>query len=762
MEKQIMKNNIPIIILITLLLLLYTTLVRAQGVKTDTTIRIMPLGDSITMGYITGLTNDLMVGYRQKLYLDLINEGYTIDFAGSLHSGSLAAPNFDYHHEGHGGWNDNEVAGSVFQWLVDNPADIILLHIGTNDLTSSPDDVGLILNEIDRFSEDTLVILALIINNKNYNPVVTEFNNNVRAMAEERIAHCDKIILVDMENAFNYSDDMDDNLHPNANGYSKMADVWFAALKPVLDNSYIPPSCTPQPSSQDLQAYYTFDQNTGTTVFDLSAYKRNGSIAGAVWAAGKSGNGLYFDGIDDYLSIPRINTDEISVSAWFYRNSSDTSHADALFGGWRWSSDKQSQEGFDIRFHSNSPDTLDFILVTRGKNGIKTTGKTSYTFDNSVGVWHHVAGTYQKATGEQKLYIDGKLVNTKTHPIENTIMPLAYYDDMRIGYSRTNRGYFHGTLDDIRIYNRALSSSEIYDMYNENEPIFDLTVTTSGNGTVSIDPPPLYISGQTVTLTATPDVEWIFTGWGGDISESNNPQSFIVTGNMAVTAAFAPGSSMGLQALYAFEEGTGSVAADSSGSGNNGIIQGAAWTTGKAGIGLEFDGVDDSVSVPLMNFDKVSISAWFYKYANDLTHPDTLLSARKWSSKSQAREGFELRFNPHAPDTLQFILVTEDSDGTKTTRIAGKDLIHSVGTWYHVTGTYNKNTGKQRLYINGQLAAIRTHPAGNTVVPLTYHPDIKIGYSRINKGYFHGIIDDVRIYNRTLNKQSVQDLYESY
>lgn len=80
--------------------------------------RIMPLGDSITQGFIRSISEDYRVGYRQKLYLDLRDAGYDIDFVGSLNHGILANPGFDYNHEGHGGWSDNEIAGQIYTWLV--------------------------------------------------------------------------------------------------------------------------------------------------------------------------------------------------------------------------------------------------------------------------------------------------------------------------------------------------------------------------------------------------------------------------------------------------------------------------------------------------------------------------------------------------------------------------------------------------------------------------------------------------------------------
>ena len=108
-------------------------------------IKIMPLGDSITKGFNNSITNNnFQVGYRQDLNLDLINGGYDVDFVGGLQSGQLATPIFDFDHEGNGGWTADQVAAEIFNWLVATPADVVLLHIGTNDLTAgdtSPSDV---------------------------------------------------------------------------------------------------------------------------------------------------------------------------------------------------------------------------------------------------------------------------------------------------------------------------------------------------------------------------------------------------------------------------------------------------------------------------------------------------------------------------------------------------------------------------------------------------------------------------------------------
>ena len=195
-------------------------------------ITIMPLGDSITAGEETSsLPPEKMYGYRKELFNHLTTSGYDIDFVGSLESGSF----IENQHEGHSGWRDDQIADDVYGFLNDHPADIILLHIGTNELNTNPSDVEDILNEIDRWETDNgktvLVILAKIINREGHvcpaPSTTTTFNSNVEAMALSRSD--DRLVLVDMECSagLNYLSDMADFVHPNPTGYAKMADQWF-------------------------------------------------------------------------------------------------------------------------------------------------------------------------------------------------------------------------------------------------------------------------------------------------------------------------------------------------------------------------------------------------------------------------------------------------------------------------------------------------------------------------------------------------------
>jgi lysophospholipase L1-like esterase len=206
-------------------------------------IRIMPLGDSITRGRSS--VSDppgSFIAYRRDLYLSLTAKGYQLNFVGSsddLQNDGSAYTDFDRDHEGWGGERDEYIAEHVFDWLTVNPADIVLLHIGTNDMNQptpdiDPSSVEAILDEIDMYDEGILVIVARIIDQVPHDPDTVTFNDNVETMLDGRTG--DLIWRVNMETGagINYAvypaGDMLDQLHPHATGYTKMAAEWEQAL----------------------------------------------------------------------------------------------------------------------------------------------------------------------------------------------------------------------------------------------------------------------------------------------------------------------------------------------------------------------------------------------------------------------------------------------------------------------------------------------------------------------------------------------------
>lgn len=247
---------------------------------------IMPLGDSITYDDRSGdsRTSGEKTGYRWPLWTWLDNSAYWIDFVGSQSSGGDKFP--DPQNAGFPGYSVNELETllATGPYLASFPStEVVLLHIGTNDLDAGPteDTSGIknILDEIDAFNQHITVVLARIIERVTDDGRTNLFNNAVENMANNRISSGDKIIIVDMEDGANlvyaedktypYDDgDMYDTWHPNNvvdplstddSGYSKMADVWFAELENFLPQSSLPSITSTQLTTAHVSTPYSYD-----------------------------------------------------------------------------------------------------------------------------------------------------------------------------------------------------------------------------------------------------------------------------------------------------------------------------------------------------------------------------------------------------------------------------------------------------------------------------------------------------------------------
>ena len=213
----------------------------------NASIRIMPLGDSITYDNRESDLSDprpisTRSGYRSHLWYMLQDIGFGADFVGSRVAGASVTPPFDPDNEGHPGWHSLDIAERAYSYMANSQPDIVLLHIGTNDHGTFAGGVDNILNEINQYENESgkpiHVFVALIIDRREHDKIISQFNENVKKVVASRILAGDQITLVDMyQGAGLSSADYADNTHPNSNGYYKMAVAWFNALtKPYNQN----------------------------------------------------------------------------------------------------------------------------------------------------------------------------------------------------------------------------------------------------------------------------------------------------------------------------------------------------------------------------------------------------------------------------------------------------------------------------------------------------------------------------------------------
>ncbi|MEU9791386.1 SGNH/GDSL hydrolase family protein [Streptomyces sparsogenes] len=219
------------IALVSLLFALITTTGTAQAAHAERAagVRIMPLGDSITDGY------NVPGGYRVDLWQKFVAGGRTVDFVGSQSNGPSSLGDRD--HEGHSGWTIGQIDNNVVNWLRTYTPRTVLLHIGTNDMYGSdpagaPARLSALLDHITATSPNTEVFVATIIPISFADSTVRTFNAAIPGIVRSKVNAGKRVHLVDMYRALTTAD-LADGVHPNAGGYSKMANVWYGALLSV-------------------------------------------------------------------------------------------------------------------------------------------------------------------------------------------------------------------------------------------------------------------------------------------------------------------------------------------------------------------------------------------------------------------------------------------------------------------------------------------------------------------------------------------------
>lgn len=232
--------------------------------------RIMPIGDSITQA------DSSTDSYRRPLWHDLTAVGFDVDFVGSQDSnfnGPTPNPDFDLEHEGHWGWRADEflAADRLPQWALVHQPDVVLLHLGTNDVrvgqivASTIDELRQIVEILRNVNPEIVVFIARVIpSTQPWGGGLEDLNQEIPNLVASLDAPASPVFIVDQFAEFDASVDTYDGVHPNLAGETKMAAKWFAAVAPYLNEPPVIDSPVPatvvdigQSVSIDLAAYIT-------------------------------------------------------------------------------------------------------------------------------------------------------------------------------------------------------------------------------------------------------------------------------------------------------------------------------------------------------------------------------------------------------------------------------------------------------------------------------------------------------------------------
>jgi len=244
-----------------------------------------------------------------------------------------------------------------------------------------------------------------------------------------------------------------------------------------------------------LVGYWSFNEGSGTTATDFSGNGNTGTLTnGPTWVDGKRGKGLSFDGSDDYValgsnSIFTFGTNDFTASGWIYIRSAtgimnifNVGSASAGSYSLYWNNGNSKIQS--VRYG----DTAD-------------SGLTTQTL--SVGQWYHVVAT--RSSGAAKVYINGVLDSGASYSMGSITANTGAIGNTWLSITTGN-----GSIDEVRIYNRALSATEVGALYNAGG---DKLKQSSNSGLIG------YWSFEDATSTKATD----FSGNGKSGTLTNGP-----------------------------------------------------------------------------------------------------------------------------------------------------------------------------------------------------------------------------------------------
>jgi hypothetical protein len=224
-----------------------------------------------------------------------------------------------------------------------------------------------------------------------------------------------------------------------------------------------------------LVGWWNFNEGVGNTVGDSSGNGNNGTISGASWTTGQYGQALNFNGASSYASVPDSPSlrgmTELTIAVW-WKATAWTPDYSGIVSKYATGTDRAYILGYP------QSGTISFIIA----NGLAGYGATTVTAPSpTLGMFHRLVGVF-KGSSFVKLYIDGVQVastSTSVAAIPNTsISPLL------IGQYASY--YANGVADEVMIYNRALSASEIQADYQQNPNFTSTLLAKVPTGTTQV------------------------------------------------------------------------------------------------------------------------------------------------------------------------------------------------------------------------------------------------------------------------------------
>lgn len=517
----------------------------------------------------------------------------------------------------------------------------------------------------------------------------------------------------------------------------------FFRIRPLMETALYQRASSPSdpaPITEGLIAHWPFDtiENCETPEAIqsiLTSLNTDCAQDGPLLSDGVLNQGLDFDGIDDRaLVAPSPALAQLSaftVTAWIRM---------APSGDWRPIIDHRDggSDGWDLYL---DPSSRLFVRVNTETSAGSTVVPTNE--------WTFVSASFDGS--EARLYLNGVLDSVEAF----STSPLSVQSALKIGeHFQQSNLHFSGMLDEIRIYDRALSESEIlgaYEHSNPTPPTYTLTVN-GGNGSGE------YVAGELVPIeAAAPAPRESFDRWVGDTETILDLEQAITSLSMpphsvAINATYQerdPDLSDTLLAHWKFNENSACTTLDEiSGQldslGPDCDDNTPRWAFGLEASGLLFDGTDDQVLIQnrpdFGSWDALTLSAWV----------KPTVGSDGWRPIGDLRDtdadGFDLYLDP---SSRPFLRINQHT-------LAG-NLSTPADQWAHVVGSFDGVN--LRVYLDGVLVGMKA--VSSTSIEVSSNLSLGRHYQRSDMA-LNGTLEEVRLYRRALTDTEVGLLHSQH
>lgn len=549
--------------------------------------------------------------------------------------------------------------------------------------------------------------------------------------------------------------------------------------------------------SDGLVGYWNFDDGTGTNLVDVSANGSNGElrnfpIDNSQWIAGRIGGALAFDGANDYIYVtnyPKPNT-TMTIAAWVWANARP--NFATIIKNW---------PGANQQFHFGLEGTAGDLSNYIKQQGNAQIGpvREGAASPLPLGAWQHVALVCNGAT--MQIYRNGVAAGSPL-AYNGTLQTNPVNASLSIGAKWTSGvtadSFWNGRMDDLGLWNRALSASEILSVCAAGFQGVPLSAAVDGPVVPIVTTPPQGYTrfagetGPSLTVaavgTAPLSYQWRQDGtnvpgataatlaFPGLLTTARGGTYEVVIANSAGSVTSAPAAIVvqavaavtdGLSGYWPFDETTGTDAADASGSGNTGALRNyptddSQWVPGRVGGALRFWGAGSNHFVFVTNYAKpattLTIAGWVWAEAR----PTWGTILKNWPASGQQ---MHFGIDGTAGDLSNYLM---PQGGPQVGPVReGAATPFPTNSWQHVALVCDGSF--MRLYRNG--TPVGTAVAYNgTVNTNPVNPFLGIGVKLLatglpatdgSQGFWNGKMDDLALWRRGLTPDEIFSIYRT-